>query len=61
MDSKDFDFRIIFEQMEKAQSNEPPSAATNEDSDFAELDEIRRLREIVAEMTETPHVYFSRT
>jgi len=61
MDSKDFDFHIIFEQLEKAQDDEPPSAAMNEDPDFAELDEIRHLREIVAEMTETPHVYFSRT
>lgn len=61
MDSRDLDFRVIFEQVERAQGNEPPSTTMDEGPDFAELDEIRHLREIVAEMTETPRIYFSRT
>jgi hypothetical protein len=58
---KSSDFRIIFDKLECDKSQKDSSGESEGLIDAQEMEEIRRLREIVSQTLEPPRVYFSRS
>lgn len=53
--------KVIFEKLEELTQEDRATRLDSDSFDAAELDEIRELRDIVAETLQPQDVYFSRT